>query len=116
MTRHEPHCPKCGYTKTDALINGDHYLCSGKIPGWRKESTGVEARSGCSQGSPVPADTPQECVRSPRVSKDMLRGRLDGALWALDECRAINNMYAGLARAAQVVADTARALAEREGE
>lgn len=60
------------------------------------------------------ADTPQEGVRSPRVTRDMLRGRLDGALWALDEYRTTNNNYAGLARAAQVVADTARALAERE--
>lgn len=77
-------------------------------------------RSGCSQGSPVPADTPQEGVRSVRVTKEMLMGRLDGAwsqlllykLWVIDENRHYH--LDGLARAAQVVADTARALAERD--
>ena len=79
-------------------------------------------RSGCGTGSPVPADTPQEGVRSPRVTKEMLMGRLDGGwsqlllykLWVVDENRHYH--LDGLARAAQVVADTARALAEREGE
>lgn len=66
-------------------------------------------RSGCSPGSPVPADTPQEGVRSPRVTKEMLQGRLDGAWWALLEYRKYRD-YAGTAKAAQVVADTARAL------
>ena len=28
----KPQCPKCGYTKEDAQIHGDHHLCSGKIP------------------------------------------------------------------------------------
>ncbi len=27
-----PRCPECGYTKEDALIHWDHYLCKGKIP------------------------------------------------------------------------------------
>lgn len=27
-----PQCPKCGYTKYDALIHFDHHLCDGKIP------------------------------------------------------------------------------------
>lgn len=27
-----PRCPKCGYTKEDASIHLDHYLCSGSIP------------------------------------------------------------------------------------
>lgn len=72
-------------------------------------------RSGCSQGSPVPADTPQEGVRSPRVTKEMLEWRIEGAWWALLVYRKHRD-YAGLARAAQVVADTARALAEKEKE
>ena len=71
-------------------------------------------RHGCGPGSPVPADTPQEGVRSVRVTKEMLEGRIEGAWWALlryyDACD-----YTGTAKAAQVVADTARALAEREG-
>jgi hypothetical protein len=27
-----PHCPKCGYTREDAMYNGDHHLCDGEIP------------------------------------------------------------------------------------
>jgi hypothetical protein len=27
-----PRCPRCGYTKVDALIHGDHRLCGGSIP------------------------------------------------------------------------------------
>lgn len=72
-------------------------------------------RSGCSQGSPVPADTPQEGVRSVRVGREYLMGRLVSAMKSTELFYRDNN-HAGLARAAQVVADTARALAEREGE
>lgn len=28
-----PRCPKCGYTAHDARFEGDHFLCSGTIPG-----------------------------------------------------------------------------------
>lgn len=28
----EPRCPKCGYSKKDAQLHGDHHLCSGRIP------------------------------------------------------------------------------------
>ena len=72
-------------------------------------------RSGCGPGSPVPADTPQEGVRSPRMSSYTLEARLDGAWWTMFQHYNACD-YAGLARAAQVVADTARQLAEREGE
>lgn len=27
-----PRCPKCGYTRKDQQIHGDHYLCTGTIP------------------------------------------------------------------------------------
>lgn len=27
-----PRCPVCGYTKHDAMYEGDHGLCKGKIP------------------------------------------------------------------------------------
>lgn len=27
-----PRCPTCGYTAEDAMIHGDHALCSGTIP------------------------------------------------------------------------------------
>ncbi len=32
LTAEEPRCPKCGYTKEDALIHCDHHLCDGQIP------------------------------------------------------------------------------------
>ena len=70
-------------------------------------------RSGCSQGSPVPADTPQKNVRSPRVTVRELEDRLYEAMNAANEYH-MNFEYAVLASSAQLVADTARALAERE--
>ena len=27
-----PHCPRCGYTKFDQQLHGDHQLCPGEIP------------------------------------------------------------------------------------
>lgn len=33
----EGRCPKCGYTKRDCQIHGDHHLCDGPgPPGWKK--------------------------------------------------------------------------------
>lgn len=31
-------CPECGYTKEDAMIHWDHYLCKGKIPTLKPET------------------------------------------------------------------------------
>lgn len=35
----KPHCPLCGYTKEDAAIHLDHYLCKGTIPGTRRKGS-----------------------------------------------------------------------------
>ncbi len=63
----------------------------------------------------MPADTPQEGVRSVRVTVRELENRLYEAMNAANEYH-MNFEYAVLASSAQVVADTARQLAEREGE
>ncbi len=39
-------CPKCGYTKEDQAIHGDHYLCTGTIPGTKKKPAPPEPKPG----------------------------------------------------------------------